>query len=237
MAAVAAEEDLVLVEDPRAEEVPAEAGSHMAKAYERYLSNEDLDRIESAVASAESKTSGEIAVRITLSAHHWIADRIVLSSLLAGVAMLVSLYVTRDTSWGTTLDYFTSIIVGAIAFALGLLVITPLLHLPAQNRKALRKTVLDTFHHLNPTEGQTGVLIFVSLEDKEAAIVADRAIAEKLPKDYWDKPQSMIADAIKENRFADGIIAAIKDVGEQLAPHFPRADDDVNELPDRPEIL
>lgn len=209
----------------------------MAKPHERYISDEDLDRIQSAVELAESKTSGEIAVRITLSAHHWIADRIVLSSLLAGVAMLVSLYVTRDTSWGTTFDYFTSIIAGAIAFALGLLVITPLLHLPGQNRKALRKTVLDTFHHLNPTEGQTGVLIFVSLEDKEAAIVADKAIAEKLSKDYWDKPQAMIADAIKENRFADGIIAAIEDVGAQLAPHFPRADDDVNELPDRPEII
>ena len=67
---------------------------------------------------------------------------------------------------------------------------------------------------------------------EEAAIVADRAIAEKLANDYWDKPQSMIADAIKDNRFADGIIAAIEEVGAQLAPHFPRADDDVNELPD-----
>lgn len=226
-----------LVEVLREEEDPAEAGNLMAKAYERYLSQEDLDRIESAVALAESKTSGEIAVRITLSAHHWLSDRLVISSLLAGVAMIVSLFVTRDTTWGTTYDYFTSIIVGSIAFALGILVISPLLHLPAQNRKALKKTVLNTFHHLNPTEGQTGVLIFVSLEEKEAAIVADRAIAEKLANDYWDKPQSMIADAIKDNRFADGIIAAIEEIGAQLAPHFPRAEDDVNELPDRPEIL
>jgi putative membrane protein len=219
------------------EEVPAEAGSLMAKAHDRYISEADMSRIEAAVAKAESTTSGEIAVRITLSAHHWLSDRFAVSSLLAFVAIVMSLYVTRDTAWGTTYDYFTSIIAGTIAFAVGLLVVSPLLHLPAQNRSALRKKVLDTFHQFNPTEGQTGVLIFVSLEEKEAAIVADKAIADKLPKDYWDKPQAMIAEAILENRFADGIIAAVEDVGAQLAPHFPRADDDVNELPDRPEVF
>jgi len=32
---------------------------------------------------------------------------------------------------------------------------------------------------------------------------------------------------------SDGIIAAVERVGAVLAEHFPRAEDDVNELPDR----
>ena len=38
---------------------------------------------------------------------------------------------------------------------------------------------------------------------------------------------------IKEGRIADGMIAAVEQVGEVLAEHFPRAEDDQNELPDR----
>ena len=38
---------------------------------------------------------------------------------------------------------------------------------------------------------------------------------------------------VRDGRLADGMIAAIGDVGAILGTHFPRAADDVNELPDR----
>jgi putative membrane protein len=38
---------------------------------------------------------------------------------------------------------------------------------------------------------------------------------------------------IRAGRLADGMIAAVGEVGKVLAEHFPRADDDTNELPDR----
>jgi putative membrane protein len=38
---------------------------------------------------------------------------------------------------------------------------------------------------------------------------------------------------IGEGRCADGMIAGVEKVGEVLATHFPRAEDDTNELPDR----
>lgn len=209
----------------------------MTRNFEKYLPQAELDRIEAAVARAESRTSGEIAVKITLSAHHWISDRVVLSALLAGITLLTTLYITRDTTWGTTYEYLQSIIAGAVAFVIGFFVIWPLLRLPARKKKAIRRSVLKQFHQLSPTDGKTGVLIFVSLEEGEAAIVADKAIAEKLPKDYWNIPQAMIADGIREKKIADGIIAAIEEVASQLTPLFPIADDDENELPNRPQIV
>jgi putative membrane protein len=38
---------------------------------------------------------------------------------------------------------------------------------------------------------------------------------------------------LKQDRMADGLIAAVTRVGAVLAEHFPRAEDDHNELPDR----
>ncbi len=38
---------------------------------------------------------------------------------------------------------------------------------------------------------------------------------------------------IREDHVADGLIAAVERAGTVLAEHFPRAENDVNELPDR----
>jgi putative membrane protein len=38
---------------------------------------------------------------------------------------------------------------------------------------------------------------------------------------------------IRRGRIADGLAAGVADVGAVLAQHFPRAEDDQNELPDR----
>jgi putative membrane protein len=92
------------------------------------------------------------------------------------------------------------------------------------------------FHQITPTKGQTGVLIFVSLEEGQAAIVADKGIASKVPPDYWHAPHALIAKGIKENRHAEGIIEAVNVIAVELAKHFPRQSDDINELPDRPRI-
>jgi putative membrane protein len=38
---------------------------------------------------------------------------------------------------------------------------------------------------------------------------------------------------VRDGRIADGMIAAVGQVGAILAAHLPRADNDKNELPDR----
>ena len=49
------------------------------------------------------------------------------------------------------------------------------------------------------------------------------------------EPQAWPIDSRDQSKrlLGAGIAAGVRDVGEILAPHFPRADDDVNELPDR----
>lgn len=83
------------------------------------------------------------------------------------------------------------------------------------------------------TTGRTGVLIYLSMAEHRAEIVADESIAGKVPAEIWGEAMGdMLAD-IGKGRVAEGLAAGIRDVGFVLAEHFPRGAEDVNELPDR----
>ncbi|MGX7952132.1 TPM domain-containing protein [Tsuneonella sp. HG249] len=83
------------------------------------------------------------------------------------------------------------------------------------------------------THGRTGVLIYLSMQEHRAEIVADAAIAEKVSAAVWGAAMADMLGHIREGRIADGLVAGVADVGAVLATHFPRHADDVNELPDR----
>jgi len=83
------------------------------------------------------------------------------------------------------------------------------------------------------TQGRTGILIYLSMREHRAEIVADTAIAAQVAPEVWGQAMADMLVHIKEGRIADGMVAAIRDVGVVLAEHLPRADDDKNELPDR----
>ena len=83
------------------------------------------------------------------------------------------------------------------------------------------------------THGRTGVLIYLSLAEHRAEIVADEAIANKVAPDVWGAAMATLVSEICAGRPAAGLVGAIGQVGAVLATHFPRADGDINELPDR----
>lgn len=83
------------------------------------------------------------------------------------------------------------------------------------------------------THGRTGILIYLSMKEHRAEIVADEPIAEKVSADVWGEAMSDMLVEIREGRIAEGMAAGVRDVGKVLSQHFPRAEDDQNELPDR----
>lgn len=83
------------------------------------------------------------------------------------------------------------------------------------------------------TTGRTGVLIYLSMREHRAEIVADESIAAKVPAEVWGEAMGDMLAEIRKGRVAEGLAVGIRDVGHVLAEHFPRGADDVNELPDR----
>lgn len=83
------------------------------------------------------------------------------------------------------------------------------------------------------TTGHTGILIYLSMAERRAEIIADEAIASKVTPEVWGDAMHALLAEIRAGRVGDGMVAAIGKVGAVLAEHLPRAADDQNELPDR----
>ena len=83
------------------------------------------------------------------------------------------------------------------------------------------------------TTGRTGILIYLSLAEHRAEIVADEAIASKVSPEVWGAAMAAMLAELRAGRIAAGMAAAVGKVGDVLTQHLPRAEDDTNELPDR----
>lgn len=83
------------------------------------------------------------------------------------------------------------------------------------------------------TAARVGVLLYLSLAEHRAEIVADQAIVGKVEDGVWGEAMVALVDRIRAGDPAGGMAAAVERIGAVLAEHFPKTADDVNELPDR----
>ena len=83
------------------------------------------------------------------------------------------------------------------------------------------------------TRGRTGVLIYLSLAERRAEILADRAIAEQVEPGVWGEAMADLVDEVKAGRPALGLAKAVERVGAILTSLLPPKSDNPNELPDR----
>jgi putative membrane protein len=83
------------------------------------------------------------------------------------------------------------------------------------------------------TSGRTGILIYLSMGEHRAEIVGDEAITAVTTPETWGEAMAALVSEVKQDRPADGIIAAIGLIGAVLAEHFPRDAADKNEIPDK----
>jgi putative membrane protein len=208
----------------------------MASLVDRYFSRPDLDAVTEAVRQAELKSSGELAVQLASRSHRWMLERII-DTVLFGIAIFVIAMFLLKPDWGMYYNLSQAALYGLIGFVLFWFLWPFILKREKRCNKIVWKRALKLFAQLEPTGGQTGVLIFMSLEENQVALVADKKIAEKVSPDYWDKQHAVIARAMRKGQHAEGLIQAINEIGAELGRHFPRRDDDINELPDAPRIL
>ncbi len=209
----------------------------MVSLVDKYFSQIDLDAITTAVEKAEISTSGELAVELSSHSRNWIKERLIHSLVFTLICAIAALYFTREVNWGIYYNTSQAILWGVIGFVIAFFGWGRFLKRTERRRRVVWKRALTLFKRLTPTRGHTGVLIFVSLEEEQAAIVADKAIASKVPPDYWRTPQAMIIKAMRKGQHAEGIIQAIETIAVELALYFPRESNDINELPDSPEIV
>ncbi|MBK1624569.1 TPM domain-containing protein [Afifella marina] len=216
-------------------------------------------RVAEAIRAAESGTSGEIfAVAAETSDSYrfipllWAA----LASLFAGIAVaflypLAEAWLTAPAPgnewlaqsadlWGDGLDARV-VAAGQIVLVilLGLLAslpsLRPLLVPEFVRRQRAERHAMQQFmaHNLHETAGRTGILIFVSVAERYAAIIADQGIDAHVDQSIWDEIVAELIEDSRKGALADGLVKAISACGKILAEHIPAGAENPNELPDK----
>ena len=83
------------------------------------------------------------------------------------------------------------------------------------------------------TRGRTGVLLYLSLAERRAEIVADEAIASQVSPEVWGDAMAALIDEVKQGRPGPGMAIAVEKIGAILAPILPPRTDNPDELPNR----
>ena len=86
---------------------------------------------------------------------------------------------------------------------------------------------------MDQTKDRNATLIYVAVKDKQAAILGDAGIHEKVGEKYWKDEITKMLLHFKNEKLAEGINQVIIDLGEALHYYFPYdRGSDKNELPD-----
>lgn len=218
-----------------------------------HLGETDHDRVTAAVAKAEKDTDGEIVTIVARQSDayhdaglHWAVGATFLGLSLAAAfpAHLRALASRLLNGWGHDLpDWQVLTVLLGLLILLFLLVRYALAWTPlrmaltpaATKTRRVHRRAMALFRAVaqGRTRGRTGVLIYLSLDEHRAEIVADSAINEKVSAETWGAAMAALVDAVRGGRPGDGMAAAVEQVGVVLAAHFPKSHDNPNELPDR----
>ena len=217
------------------------------------LSEVDHEKISKAIAAAEANSNGEIvAVATPISdpyhdvALHWAL--VPLFAVLAWAAWRPSAlewwydFLLGGWSPEPTLSQLLTLLMvfAALKFTVALLMLKwmPLrlaLTPAATMHRRVRRRAVTIFKAAaeRRTAGRTGILIYLSMAERRAEIVADEAILKVTDDHTWGEAMTALVADVRAGRPGDGIVAAVERVGAVLAEHFPRSAGDTNEIPDK----
>ena len=71
------------------------------------------------------------------------------------------------------------------------------------------------------TRHRNGVLLFVAPKSRNFAVLGDTTIHEKCGPEFWEGVAAAMKKDFREDRFTEGIVAAVTAVGDLLHSHFP----------------
>lgn len=190
----------------------------------------DRARIRTAIERAEARTAGEIYVVVArASGSYWWIPFIwaALAALIVPLPLIALTRLPAGVIYVVELALFV-----IVAIVLSLPDIWPRIVPAAIFREHGHARAVEQFlaHGLTTTEARTGVLIFVSLTERYAEIVADTGIAAKVEQAVWDDIVARLTAEIAAGRLAEGLIGAVERAGAVLAEHFPVRPGDRDEL-------
>jgi putative membrane protein len=207
-------------------------GEHM-----KLINKEGRERVSAAIETVERKTSGEIVAVVAAESSSYLHIPFMYAALIALIVPWPFIHYTWMSVhwiWALQLLAFAVLVTVMMSRNIRYRLVPSSTKQLAAHRRAVEQFLTQNLH---TTEGRTGVLIFVSVAERYAEILADSGIHKKVPKEDWVAIVNTLTDRIGDGQAADGFVTAVEAVGERLAKHFPAGSADPSKLPNHLIVL
>jgi len=217
------------------------------------LSEADHAAVTAAVARAEQTSDGEIVVVVAPrsdSYHDVGLHYAVLAMLLVPPVLAVLPQGWIDRSRGAVFGWnaepgraalmillfvLLAVMFLAVRFLLAWMPLRMKLTPATTKNRRVRRRAIEMFRASaeHRTVGRTGILLYLSLLEHRAEIVADQAIHSRVEADAWGEAMAALVERVKVGKTGEGIAIAVEAIGAVLAEHLPASHDNPNEISDR----
>ena len=200
------------------------------------LTAAQAQQLTKAVETAESFTSAEVVLVILPRSFSASGGPAIAGGLSAFVALALVLLLENFE-----LEPFVALSSVALV-GLGAVVATLLLPARLFARAATLKGAVDekahaafSRHGVFRTSGRTGILVFLSLAERQARLLFDVGVAKSVPSELREEWRARFS-AIAGSFDVGAMESALKQLGQEAGPFLPRSADDVDELANAPQV-
>jgi putative membrane protein len=202
------------------------------------LSQAEHEAVAGAIQSAEEHTDGEIYAVLARRSDDYFSAAGFAISFATIIAACVTALALHYFWYQVSAQDFALAMAAAYFCALTVLWFLPNTRLWFVSRRTqyerAHQNAQSQFlsRNIHITKRRTGVLIFVSLAERYAEIVADEVIDLRVKQEEWDGIVALLVDHARGGKLAEGYLLAIEKSGAILKEHFPKSRGDINELDD-----
>lgn len=212
------------------------------------VTREERQKIAEAVADAEARTSAEIVpVVASASGRYDRAEDLVglwfAALALSAVWLVAALEHPEPGSWGSVpmvLEWILLLAALVGGFIAGVVaanrigwlrrLCTPAAQMTDEVAARARQLFFD--ERIYHTKRSSGLLLYVSLYERQAVLLADEAVLAALDRTKLDELARELTDRIKRGGVVEGLLHAIREAADRLEGPLPRRPEESNQLSD-----
>lgn len=205
---------------------------------EKLISPQDHKRIAAAIRNAEEGTSGEIYAVLARSSDDYFFAAGFVTTCGILIATVIVAFLAHWYWFDIRLPAFGLAVLAAFVATMLVLWFFPQIrialvpHRIRYKRAHLNAVQQFLARNVHTTAHRTGILLFVSLAEHYAEVIADAGINQHVKQEEWNTIVSTLIHHASRRQVAEGFVVAIDQAGTLLARHFPASDENLNELDD-----
>ena len=198
-----------------------------------FLTDEAKRALSEAVTAVEAVSSAELVIAVRPRSGSYLHADLIAASAAALATLLVLLFSpwTFDLVWFVIDPVLAGILAGALASRWPAL--RRRLTSPAVRRRQVEVLARSLFLEkgVHKTRGRTGILVYLSLLEREAEVVVDAGVEPLLSTESWQREIGEIQAAVRQGKDGVAVGTRLHSLAFLLGAALVRAADDVDELP------